>query len=216
MRTIIVMFALFAGLSSLNAQEIETSVMARMGTRNTATYHYAEVYQTRGRWIYPDVLYIDFGKNNYREIGIGGGAILHASKRFVVIEEGYIEQAIGTASGNATYFIPWTLVIWKVTPKIASETCYFPYLPLNKSGRIQHVLERSKVEYEFRRWKLGGGYGAYQFGEAKWEHKPFASVTLKGGRYGDLEFWLQRMPQGAPQLQIRYAMAFKTRRNHQK
>jgi hypothetical protein len=215
MKTFMLLFALFTGFSAFT-QETETSVIARMGMRNSATYHYSEVYQTRGRWIYPDVLYIDFAHNNYREIGIGGGAVLYASKRFIAIEEGYIEQATGTASGNATYFIPWTLVIWKITPKVASETCYFPYLPLNKSGRIQHVLERSKVEYEFKRWKLGGGYGAYQFGEDKWEHKPFASVTLKGGKYGDLEFWLQRMPQGAPQVQIRYAMAFKTRRNHQK
>jgi len=94
-------------------------------------------------------------------------------------------------------------------PKLGGEVVYFPYLPLNKAGRMQHVLERAKLEYSFKHFKAGGGYGAYQFGDSPWQNKPFITSTLKCGRFGNLELWLQKMPRGNPQVQVRYEKTFR-------
>lgn len=186
-------------------------MIGRTGVQDNAktTYRFVEVFQQRGRWIFPDGGYIDFADaGKYREIFLGAGAVLYNSKRLTVIEEGYIDKATGPASGGATYFQPWTLVGYRITPKLGSEVVYFPYLPLNKAGRIQHVIERAKLEYDFKHLKVGGGYGAYQFGDNAWQNKPFITTTLKGGRLGNLELWLQRMPSDHAQLQVRYAKIF--------
>jgi len=139
---------------------------------------------------------------------IGGGMTILSRKRLMVISEGLLDISSGSASGNAAYFIPWTLVGYRLTEKIGGDTVYFPYLPLNKAGRIQHVIERAKLEYDFKHMKVGGGYGAYQFGDGPWQNKPFVTTTLKGGRVGDLEVWLQKMPESHFQVQLRYTKVF--------
>ncbi len=194
-----------------NSHSVETTLAAYTGVRNDGqiTYHYLEVLQTRGKWILPDVGYIDLAEpGKYREIFFGGGAVLHNSKHLTVVEEGYVNQTTGPASGGALYFMPWTLVSYHPTSKITSETVYFPYLPLNKTGRIQHVLERSKLEYDFPRFKVGAGYGAYRFGDGEWQSKPFVTSTIKAGRVGSVELWLQKMPEHHFQVQVRYVRVF--------
>ena len=194
------------------AQDAQTFVIGRTGVQDdaTATYRYTELFQQRGRWIFPDIGYIDFADaKQYREYFIGAGAVLFTSKRITIIEEGYLDKAAGPASGDALYFQPWTLVAVNLTPKLNGEVVYFPYLPLNKAGRIQHVLERAKLEYDFKRFKVGAGYGAYQYGDGPWSNRPFVTTTLKGGKLGDLELWLQRMSSNHTQLQVRYAKMFR-------
>lgn len=194
------------------AQDTQTFVIGRTGVGDDAktTYRIVEVFQQRGRWIFPDVGYIDFADpKQYREYFVGAGAVLFTSKRITIIEEGYLDKAAGPASGDALYFQPWTLVAISITPKLGAEVVYFPYLPLNKAARIQHVLERAKLEYDFKHVKVGGGYAAYQYGEGPWSNRPFVSTTLKGGKLGDLELWLQRMPGDHVQVQVRYAKIFR-------
>ena len=198
----------------------DTMVIGRMGMRNSATYHFFEAFQThRGKWIYPDVGYIDFAKNGYWEFFLGGGAILYDSEHFTLIHEGFIDRAQGPKSLSAAYYQPWTLFSYKMSQRVISRAVYFPYLPLNKPARIQHVLECAKLEYDFKHFKLGGGYGGYRYGEENWQHKPFATWTLKAGPLGELELWLQRIPRSSilgnnargsyVQAQIRLAKTFK-------
>ena len=198
----------------------ETTVVARMGMRNAATYHFLDAFQThRGKWIYPDVGYIDFAKNGYWEFFIGGGAVLHDSKRFTLIHEGFIDRAQGRLSHSATYYQPWTLFGYKLSQKVSGKTVYFPYLPLNKSARIQHVLECAQLEYDFKHFRAGAGYGGYRFADEDWQHKPYVTWTLKAGSLGELELWLQRIPRNVilgsgahgsfVQAQIRFAKTFK-------
>ncbi len=198
----------------------DTTIIGRMGMRNAATYHFFEAFQTHhGKWIYPDVGYVDFGKNGYWEFFLGGGAVIHDSKRFTLIHEGFLDRAQGPKSLSATYYQPWTLFVYRISRRVIGDTVYFPYLPLNKPARIQHVLERAKLEYDFKHFKLGGGYGGYQYGEENWQHKPFATWTLKAGSLGELELWLQRIPRSSilgnnargsfVQAQIRLAKTFK-------
>ena len=208
----LLLFAHFA--NALVFAQTETTVIARMGMRNFATYHYFEAFQERGRWIAPDVVYIDFGKNNYREVAVGGGAILYNSTHFTIIEEGSLDLATGPSAHGARYFLPWTYVGYRITPKIRGETVYFPLLPLNKAARIQQILERSKLEYDFGHFKLGVGYGAYRLGDGDWQHKPFLTTTLKGGGLGDLELWVQRLPGNHVQAQIRYRHSFKSKKKN--
>jgi hypothetical protein len=199
------------GTASAQTNNTENIFIARMGMTNKATYHLVEAFQQRGRWIVPDVGYIDFNRaGEYREFFIGGGAVLHDSKHLTIIEEGYIDRASGPKSGGATYFQPWTLVGYRITPKIGGQTVYFPYLPLNKAARIQHVLERAVMEYDLgRHFKVGGGYAAYQFGNGPWENKPLITATIKTTDYGSFEFWLQRVPGNHASAQIRYFKVWK-------
>jgi hypothetical protein len=206
---IIIFLASNAAAQSNN--DVHSILLVRTGFRDDKafTYHYVEAFQERGRWIYPDIGYIDFGETKqYREFFIGAGGAVIASKHLRFIEEGMIEQALGPTSEHATYFIPWSFAPFNITSRLGGEVVYFPYLPLNKQGRIQHVLERAKVEYDFEHFKAGAGYGAYQFGDGPWENKPFITATLKAGSLGNFEFWLQRLPGNHAHLQVRYAKAF--------
>jgi hypothetical protein len=210
--TTILLLAVLAMFSaSAQTNNTENFFIARMGMTNKATYHLVEAFQQRGRWLGPDIGYIDFAKaSEYRELFIGGGAVLLDSKYLTVMEEGLIDKATGPKSGNATYFLPWTRVAYRITPKVGGETVYFPYLPLNKAGRIQHVLERAVMEYDLsRRLRFGTGYAAYQFGNGPWESKPLLTATIKTVTYGNFTFWLQRLPDNRASAQIRYSKAWK-------
>ncbi len=187
-----------------------TVVIARTGQNvqapHTGTYHLLEALQVRGKWIFPDVGYVDFATGNYRELYVGGGRMLHDGKKVSVTGELYFVQATGPASQNARYLWPNVIVDLRFTPKLTSQTSYILYAPLNKPARVQQVVERSKLEFAPRKhWKFGGGYGAYQYGNGPWQSKPFATTTIST-RTGSFEFWLQKMPRGA-QVQMRYVFA---------
>jgi hypothetical protein len=103
--------------------------------------------------------------------------LLH-NKRVTLIEELYFDQAFGSAAQGARYLQPWTMLQLRFTPKFTNETVYFPYLPLNSSGRIQQVLERSKFEYAVKKtWKAGMGYGGYRY--AVWNGRISHSLRLR-------------------------------------
>jgi hypothetical protein len=130
------------------APETTTILLARQAQRfppeSTATLHYLEAFQIRHKLVLPDVGYIDFGHSDYREMFIGGGYTLYDGKRLSLVEEMLFVQASGAAANKARYVMPWTMVQYRLTEKIGREAVYFPYFPLNESGRAQHVLERAK------------------------------------------------------------------------
>ena len=191
-----------------SAQEttpVNTHVIARAATDQGA-YHYVQVFQERGKWIFPDVGYIDFNNyGEYREVWVGAGGVLFGRTHLTVIGEGHITKALGPASGGALYLQPWMLVAYHLAPRLGGELVYFPYLPLNEAGRVQHVLERTKLEYDFGHIKLGGGYAGYRFGDGDWKSKPFVTATIEAGRIGAIELWLQRLPGNQVTIHVRYA-----------
>src|ERR1700681_224339 len=84
----------FAQDTSKTAQDATTTIfLARTGEQIqpplSGTYHFLELLQTRGKWIYPDVGYVDFAHDNYREVFVGAGATFLQSKRVILIEELY-------------------------------------------------------------------------------------------------------------------------------
>jgi hypothetical protein len=117
-----------------------------------------------------------------------------------------LTQASGSGANKARYLIPWTLIQYRLSEKLGGEAVYFPYLPLNKGGSAQHVLERMKLERKVAsHWKAGAGLGGYRSAGNAWSHKPFLTTTVST-RWGDWEFWLQRLPGNKGQFQIRYAI----------
>ncbi|MEK7583480.1 MAG: hypothetical protein AAB483_03730 [Patescibacteria group bacterium] len=201
--------------STYASAQINTVVDLRLGMRDQVTYRYAEVFQVRDRWIFPDIGYVDFGGNDYREFFVGGGRKLFVSKPLTVIEILYFEQATGSAGDNARWLIPWTLLAYEFHPRLGGEAVFFPYLPLNEAGRIQYVVDHATLQYSFSDiFKAGVGYGAYQFGDDQWQHKPFVIGTLTPaqGKFGSFEAWLQKLPDGKAQIQFRYKIVHKTRK----
>lgn len=186
-----------------------TTVIARVGMRNRATTHYNEVMLTHGRWTFPDVFWFDAGRSSYREIGIGIGAEIFRTRQWQLNQTYSISLASGSAAHAARFFVPWSLLAFTPNARWRAEMVYFPEIPLNEPARIQHIFEREKVEYIFPRFKVGAGYGAYKFGDRDWQHKPMLTTTLRGGKLGDMEFWLQRIPGNHVQAQFRYKVIVK-------
>lgn len=208
--TTLMILAILVAIGTASAQT-EDFAIARIGLRNGMTYSLVEGFRQQGKVIAPDCGAITFNQPGlYREFFCGGGAVLLNSKHLTVIEEGYIDQASGPLSGGATYLQSWTYVGYRITKRLGGETVYFPYLPLNKAARIQHVLERATLEYDLgKRFKIGAGYGAYKFGDQPLENKPFVGPALKLGRYGTLWFWCQRVPGNHASAQIRWDKSWK-------
>lgn len=193
---------------SAHAQAPETLVLLRTATDRGA-YHLAEVIHQRGTIIPLDIGYIDFDDPaRYREMWIGGGAMPLAGARGFLITEGLLARAFGEHGGGALYLQPYVLGVYRIAPNVPIESAYLAYVPLNEAGTAQHLLERAKLEYEFPRFKVGAGYSAYKFGDEAWHHKPFITGTLKAGRFGNVEAWLQRVPEGQFAVQFRYAKVF--------
>jgi hypothetical protein len=199
------------GFSQSPASETTTVILAREAQRFSSpansTMHYLEGFQIRHGWVIPDVGYIDFGHSDYREVFMGRGYTLVDGQHLSLIEEGFFVQASGVAAHQARYMMPWTMLQYRFTDKLGGEAVYFPYIPINNAGRKQHVLERAKLERKLNtRWKAGAGVGGYKFADNVWSTRPFVTTTLST-RWGDWEFWLQRLPENKPQFQIRYAIA---------
>jgi opacity protein-like surface antigen len=196
--------------NATNPDPTVSILVLRTGVQTEAphagTYHYFEFFQLRGNWIYPDFGYLDFNDGTgYRELFVGAGRTLYHSDRATIAEELYFAQATGPDAKSARYLWPWTLVDFKIADKLTTETVYLAYLPLNQPARIQHVLERAKVEYQVAKHvKVGGGYAGYKYGDGQWQSKPMIATTVSTNA-GSFEFWLQKMP-GGGQVQIRYTL----------
>ena len=205
-------FAIFflAFRSPAFGQETENWFIDRVAMRNAATQHYFQVYQQRGSWLGPDVIHVDFGRSNYGEIFFGGGKVLYKGKHFDLTHEDYFGQTSGSASQGARYILPWTKVDYKLTDKISGNAVYFFYAPLNQAAKFHQAIERAKMEYDFGRFKIGVGYAGSKASGKDWQNKPLLTTTVKCGKFGSLEFWLQRLPGNHAQAQIRYSGFFKT------
>ena len=92
------------------AAPTKTFFMARAGeglqTPHIGIIHYLEFFQIRKKWIYPDIGYVDFAHDNYREFFIGGGRTLIDNKMVMWEQELLYVQAAGTSAASARYLQP--------------------------------------------------------------------------------------------------------------
>ncbi len=184
---------------------------ARTGLDSGFTFRFLQAIHERGRWIGPDVGFIDFGDASaYREAWIGGGGVAHASKLWFVALEALFAFGSGETTADTVYVQPWMLVGYRPRPRLAAELVYFEYLPLDDRGTRQRVLDRAKLERDLGRFKVGAGYAGFQFGDGSWDHRPFLSATRKLGGTAELELWVQRDEdfggESQTQVQIRFAL----------
>jgi hypothetical protein len=203
-----------AGAGETQGESTTTLFFARTGQEVYAPYagtiHYLEFLQIRNRWILPDIGYIDFAHNNYREWFLGGGRTLIENKYASFDQELLYVGTGGSAAGGAKYLQPWSMLRVRFTPKLTNETVYFNYLPLNNAGRFHQVIERAKFEYAVKhRWKVGAGYAGVQLAGAAWIHKPMLTTTLST-KAGAFELWLQKITGGAG-IELRYALVHTSR-----
>ena len=185
---------------------------ARAGWDGEFTYRHLQGIWSHDRWVLLDAGYIDFGDaTGYREIWIGGGAVFHRSERRLVIVEAFMAGAFGSHARGEIYLQPWLLLKCWASDRIVSELVLFQYVPLNRPGVRQYVLDRLKLEYDLPRWRLGGGYAGQKIGSEEWEHRPFLTTTFKLDEARSLEFWLQRLPDDRKgsrvQAQFRFTLA---------
>ncbi|OGD33793.1 hypothetical protein A2988_05000 [Candidatus Azambacteria bacterium RIFCSPLOWO2_01_FULL_46_25] len=202
--------AAFAAVFCSNASAQSKMVLnVWTGLRSGADYHFVNPILVHDRIVAPDVGYLDFGKGGeYREWFVGGGYKTLVSKHLKITNELLFVQAAGDSSGGARYVQLWTGVNFTLSPEIEGEAVIFPYIPLNEAGTKQWVVERIKLEYKLSSFlKVGAGYGAYQFGTERWQHRPLVTATVNPfeGEFGSLEFWLQEFKDRA-QLQLRYVL----------
>ena len=188
-----------------------TVAIARIAFRDVTTQRFAEVlHESKEGWIFPDIGYVDFGGEVYREFFAGVGRTLHRSPKMTFVSTLYFQQAAGPASAAARYLVPWFLLNCRPHARLQCEAVYFPYLPLTDRAQVQHVLERAKLEYSLApQLRLGAGYGAFQTRGIDWQHRPFLTATISPPRVGDIEVWVQHLPNRGPQLQLRYMRVFK-------
>jgi hypothetical protein len=208
-RIVVVITSLTLGAATASAQV--TIAIARIAFKDVTTQRFAEVlHESKDGWIFPDVGYVDFGGSVYREFFAGVGRTLHRSPALTFVGTLYYQQAAGPAAGSARYLVPWFLVNCRPRTRVQCEAVYFPYVPLTGNGQVQHVLERAKVEYSIApRFRLGAGYGAFQTKGIAWQHRPFVTATVSPPRVGDVEVWVQHVPNRGAQMQLRYMRVFK-------
>jgi hypothetical protein len=187
----------------------DTVVLLRTAT-DRGIYHYAEVFQERGRFIPFDIGHIDFDHpRQYRELWIGGGGVPIQTPKGSLVAEGFVTKALGDEANGALYLQPFLIGTYRPVQRMVTQAVYLGYVPLNEAGRAQHLLERAKAEYDAPRFKVGAGYAVFKPADAPARHKPFITATFKAGALGDFECWLQRLPGNHLAVQLRYAKAFR-------
>ena len=208
-RLVVVVCLTLVCAASASAQV--TVAIARVAFREDVTQRFAEVlHESKRGWIFPDVGYVDFGGDVYREFFAGVGRTLHRSPKLTLVGTLYYQQAAGPASGAARYLVPWVLVNCRPHAHLQCEAVYFPYIPLSERGQVQHVLERAKLEYVVAPpFKFGGGYGAFHTDGIAWQNRPFFTATVSPPHVGDIEVWVQHLPNRGAQMQLRYMKVFK-------
>jgi hypothetical protein len=188
-----------------------TVAIARIAFRDVTTQRFAEVlHESSSGWIFPDIGYVDFGGDVYREFFAGVGRTLRRTPRLTLAGTLYFQQAAGPAGGSARYLVPWVLLQCRPHARLQCEAVYFPYLPLTGRGQLQHVLERAKLEYSVvPQFRVGGGYSAFHTRGIDWQNRPFFTATVSPPRVGDIEVWVQHRPGAGAQLQLRYMRVIK-------
>mgnify|MGYP001580631710 CR=1 FL=1 len=175
-----------------------------------ATYRLGEISQTWGRWIIPDVGYLDFGEpREYRELFAGFGYKIFTSEKFELAQEIFFVQAQGREANHARYIQPWMGVWYAPHPRLNLEVAGLVYVPLNnREGQHEWVLENAKISLNVSIFALGVGYGANPE-EGEWKNKPFLTATLApaSGKFGSLEVWYFKPREGRTQLQAHFTLS---------
>lgn len=187
-------------------QTLSGTFVVRTGVSDTGvTYSLTEGYVERGKLLLIDVGVVTFGNFKDKDYFVGAGGTVYSSKFGYVVLEGYVYRE----HGGGLYVQPFVVAGGTLGKKWLWQAAGLVYVPVNRKATVQFLLERAKIEYDFKHFRLGVGYAGYQFGASgTWASKPFVTASIRVGIAGVFEGWVQRVP-GSLQLQIRYVVTIK-------
>jgi hypothetical protein len=205
---IILLFSLpLWAVDSTGEHPVVNIYMLRTGEQlqnpHVVTYRFFEWTQIRGRWIVPDIGYLDTGYGKDQIWFAGGGAYILQRPHLDWYQEIYVTQEAGEQSTNKRSLWIWPVLDARFRPRLIGQLAAYPTIPLDQAQRWGMDVDRAKIEWlATPHWNTGAGYSGVIDDARSWQNKPFLSVTRKT-RAGDFEFWLQRLPAGG-QVQARY------------
>jgi len=186
---------------------LENSVSLRTSFADSGMFlNYAEFITSYGKWMIFDPGWLNFGNLRYGEGFIGGGRVWTIGKT-VVVGELYYDRSYGDLSDHANYLQTFLGVSHQFGSGYSVDGTGFPYIPLDRKGTKQFVLDHVTFRKALnKKWQGGIGYAAYRFGNNPVQHKPLLSLTYSS-KVGSLETILMHVPNspGAVGVQFRYS-----------
>ncbi|HEY2857549.1 MAG TPA: hypothetical protein VGJ21_03985 [Terracidiphilus sp.] len=189
--------------------EVSDILILRTGEELNAphvfTYHVVEWEHVRGRWILPDMGYVDNGYGRDQTWFVAGGAKALVTQHLDWTQELFVTQEAGPDSHNKRSMRLWPIVNVRLPNRLSSQMVPYPTVPLDAAQRWSIDIDRAKLEWTANtRWVAGVGYSGGLNKNRDWASRPFLTTTRRTPA-GSFEFWLERMPGGA-QLQVRYVL----------
>ena len=163
MNRIALLLVLMATLAIAVTGQTNVNIIARTGVTSGGdlSYHLFEVYLEKGRWIPVDVGTMGFPDGRTAEVFVGGGRKMIVKEKFYWTSELYFDKEVGEKTSGGAYLQPWNLMGGSVTKRIKWQAVAFPYIPLNKVGTFQLVVERIQATVDTKSGKVGGGFCGY-------------------------------------------------------
>jgi hypothetical protein len=198
-----------------NATPWETALFLRTtAARNGQFFNYTEAAVDNGRWVVLDGGWLNFGQAGYAEVFVGAGRIHSIGKRGTLIEELYFDRSYGYLSDHASYLQTYVSAEYQFGKGWSADTNLLPYLPLNKKGTFQLVVDRASLRKRLNdRLQVSAGYSAFKFGNTPLVNKEFGSLILLTKSRGSFETMLIHFPglPGGFGAQFRYVLTLKKR-----
>lgn len=178
---------------AVQAQEKIAHIISRVGVeaKAGATYTYNAVWIEDGKKVDVDAGYLTYPGISTGEAYIGAGYTLIAKENFFFVFEGLVDFETGNKTAHGVYFQPWIAFGGKCK-KLNYGGVIFPYLPLNKAGAKQLVIENITLSTKIPGGNLEGGYAAYASDAAGYHNKPFIGFTPNWKPLNNITIWYQR------------------------
>lgn len=199
--------------TAANAIPWETTLFLRTSAaRNGQFFNYTEAAVDNGRWVVLDAGWLNFGQAGYAEVFVGAGRIHCIGKRGTLIEELYFDRSYGYLSDHASYLQTYVSAEYQFGKGWSADTNLFPYLPIDKKGTFQLVVDRASLRKKLNdRIQVSAGYSAFKFGNTPLVNKEFGSLILLTKSRGSFETMLMHFPglPGGFGAQFRYVLTLK-------
>lgn len=179
MNRIMFVASLLIALAITVTGQTSINIIGRTGVTSGGdlSYHLFEIYLEKGRWIPIDGGTIGFPDGRTAEVFVGAGRNMVVKEKFYWTSELYFDKEVGEKTSGGAYLQPWNLMGGSVTKQIKWQAVAFPYIPLNKVGRFQLVVERIQATVDTKFGKVGGGFSGYKFGGSEFQPRLLATWT---------------------------------------
>jgi len=168
------------GSTAVYAQDVYVDGRVTVDGKGATTV-WSEVYRTRGKLIFPDVVRIE--SPNYQETEIGIGRELYSNGGLFVAGSVYMT----TATGGQEWLQPLVTAIYE-KGRLSCGITAMTYIPLNGNSCHLQVVDPAFVEYKLgknKNWSIGVSASGSQFEQDSWVIKSGPMVRA----YDKKGFW---------------------------